>query len=239
MKIVVSRRDLQAAAIFASTDDNRPTLNGVNIEVREGIAEPCVVATDGRRLVAIESQAEQQQDFDRPHSVLLRADFLKAICQLSKTFGGQVFPLICFEHNPGSKRLSVSLIGAPVVLEIEVGAIIEGEFPDWRRVMPAKNMRRESISEIGINSEFIGDFAKAAKILECNTPVVQLHLVGKEQQIEVKLDGLANFYGLVMQCKLEEVDYQPEFTQIIEQLPAPEKAEAEPAETEEQEAVPA
>jgi hypothetical protein len=49
-----------------------------------------------------------------------------------------------------------------------------------------------------------------------------MNLVGKEQQIEIRIPAVPNFYGLLMQCKLQEgIDYQPEFVRIIESLPKP------------------
>lgn len=231
MKIIVSRNELLAAALFASNDESRFVLNGVCIEVRPENPKPVTVATDGRRLVAIETMADQQQTFDEEHSLLLRADFLKVITALSKACGAKLFPWLCIENNRGSKRVVVSIVGKPVFLEVEEGALIEGVYPDWRKVLLAKKAKRDPISEIGLNAEFIGDFAKAAKLLEAPSPLVQMNLVGKEAQVEVKI-GASNFYGLVKQCQLNDVEYQPEFLAIVKDLPKP-QAETE---TEEKEA---
>lgn len=229
MKIIVSRQELQAALLFASTDETRYVITGVNVEVKSG-AKPLLVATDGRRLVAIETVAEQAAEelFDHEHALLLRPDFVKPIVALSKAFGGKLYPWICFESDPGSKRVHVSLVGGHVFLEAEQDALIEGEFPNWRAAVPAKNRKREPITDIGLNAEYVGDFAKAAKALGAESPLIQMNLVGKEAQVEVKLMGLPNFYGLVMQCGLQNgVEYQPEFLKIVEQF-AEETPDAEP-----------
>lgn len=229
MKIIVTRQELQAVKLFASTDGTRYVITGVNIEVRPN-AVPVLVATDGRRLVAIETVAQQEDKFTQSRSLLLRPDFIGPVCALLKAFGGKLFPWICFEHNPGSKRVIVTLIGGHIALDVEEGAIIEGEFPNWRQVLPAKIKHREPITDIGLNAELIGDFAKAAKILEADSPVIQMNLVGKEQQVEVKLKALPNFYGLVMQCKLDEsIEYQPEFVAIVDQFTKEESSDEKEA----------
>jgi hypothetical protein len=227
MKIIISRQELQAAKLFASTDDTRYVITGVNIEVAPGKL-PVVVATDGRRVVAIETVAQQDQEFQSEHSILLRPDFVAPICALSKAFGGKLFPWICFDNNPGSSRVTVTLIGGSITLHVDAGALIEGQFPNWRLALPAKRQRREPITDIGLNAEFVGDFAKASKILGADSALIQMNLVGREQQVEVKLKSLPNFYGLVMQCKLDDsVEYQPEFVAIVDSLPKPESDSSE------------
>jgi hypothetical protein len=68
----------------------------------------------------------------------------------------------------------------------------------------------------------IGDFAKAAKLMESGTPIVQMNLIGKEQAIEVRLYSLPQFYGLVMPCKVDDsIDYQPEFLAVTKLFPEP------------------
>lgn len=227
MKIVIARQELAAALLFASNDESRFVLNGVQIEVRRN-KTPVVVACDGRRLVAIETNAQQEDEFEDNHNFILRPDFVKLFVALSKACGGKLFPWICLENNPGSKRVKVSLIGGNVLLDVEAGSLIEGDYPAWRKVLPGKLKEREPISEIGLNAESVGDFAKAAKIMEAESPIVQMNLVGKEAQVEVKIKGLPTFYGLIMQCKLDEsIEYQPEFVQIVNDLPKDEEQSEE------------
>lgn len=218
MKVIVSRQELLAALLFASEDSDRYTLCGVLVEVAPKKL-PMLVATDGRRLAAIEtSVVEQAQEFKTAQSFILRADYIDIFAKLSKACGGKLFPWVCIEWK-GDKRVVVSLIGGKSVLDVEEGALIEGHYPDWRKAMPAKDDARQPISEIGLNAEFIGDFAKAAKILGAESPVVQMNLVGPDSCVEVHINGMNNFYGIVMQTKLNEgVDYQPEFLKIVEGL---------------------
>ena len=220
MKAVISRFEILAALIFASEDDARFVLNSVCLTLKRN-SQPVLVATDGRRLAVIKSQALQEEAITAAHTIILRADFLKAICALSKTLGGKIFPWIIFENKPGSKVVSVEFMGAKCSLVSEENALVEGEYPDWRACLPGKS-EREAITDIGLNAAMIGDFAKAARLLDCGNPVIQMNLVGKEKQVEVKIPGVPHFYGLVMQCKLDpDTDYQPEFLAIVENLPEP------------------
>ena len=228
MKATVSRNELLAALLFASTDESRYTLNGVCIELRP-MNKPTIVATDGRRLVVIETVAEQTEESSGTHRILMRADFAKPLCALCKALGGKLFPWIDIENKAGSARVSTRIVGAECYIEAEKNGLIEGEFPEWRKVLPPRNKaKREPISDVAMNAGFMADFAKAAKILEAPGPIMQMSLAGKEQQIEVKIPGLDGFYGLIMQCKLDEsLEYQPEFVQIVKGLPVRE-APAEP-----------
>jgi hypothetical protein len=230
-KITVSRNELMAALLFASTDESRCTLNGVLIEGHAGVtAHPTIVATDGRRLAVIETVADQQDgDSMEEHTMLLKSEFVKPLCALSKALGGKNNPWIQFSNNPGSKQVAVAFIGSQCVVDVEDGALIDGVFPEWRMIVPSKKAKREPINDLGLNAEAVGDFAKAAKIMEASTPIVQMNLVGKEQAIEVRLYSLPQFYGIIMPCKVDDsVDYQPEFLQVAKMFPVPETAEKDP-----------
>lgn len=229
MKLTFSRQELLAAIMFASNDESRYVLNGVCLKYRPD-QKPIAIATDGRRLTVIESIHDQEADsVFQEAQIIVRSDFIKPICALNKAIGGKLFPLITFENKPGSKRLMIHMAGGKFYLEAEDGALVEGDFPNWLAVIPPKNQKRQPISEVGMNAELVGDYAKAVKVLEANSSIVQMNLVGKEQQIEIRIPSAPNFYGLLMQCKLQEgVDYQPEFLGIVKDLPKPEEKTEEP-----------
>lgn len=241
MKIIVSRLELAAALLFASKDESRFTLAAVCIEVNAKSDRPTLIATDGRRLAVIQSQAFQGDDFtgfDQEFQLLLDRDFLKAVCALSRALGGKIFPWIAFtaHADPKDGWLMVEFIGSDdATLKVEKHAKVEGVYPDWRKVVPNKNAKRSPINDLGINSEYVGDFARASKALGLDDNVIQMNLVGKDSAVEVKLARADYFYGLVMPCKVDEdVDYQPEFLNIVKDLPVQliekESKDAEPPE---------
>lgn len=233
MKLTFSRQELLAAMLFTSEDESRYVLNGVCLKYRPD-AKPIAIATDGRRLTVIESNQEQEHNSESGESeIVLRSDFLKPLCALNKAIGGKLFPLITIETKRGSKRLMIHMAGGKFYLEAEDGALIEGQFPNWMVCIPPKNQKRQPIAEVGMNAELVGDYAKAVKLLEATSSIVQMNLVGKEQQIEIRIPAVPNFYGLLMQCKLQEgVDYQPEFLGIVKDLPKPEEKETKAEEAE-------
>ena len=229
MIITLSRNELAAACLFASKDESRYIITGVAVQVAAGTV-PLLVATDGKRLCAIATVAEQRQGFGESFTLILRPDWAKALVAMSKALGGKLMAWIAFDIQPGAKPMTVEFVGTNASLAVadSAAALIAGEYPNWRKVMPAKKAARAAITDMALNAEYIGDFAKAAKLMGSDTAQVQMNLVGKEQQVEVALARLPNFYGLVMQCRLDDnTEYQPEFTQIVEQLPPP-PAETDP-----------
>jgi hypothetical protein len=225
MKMVISRGELAAALLFVSSDEDRYVLTGIQFEAGPN-HPPKLIATDGRRLVVIETKAEQAEIFHENFTMILQPHYASAIIKLSRTCGAKMFPWICFEIQPPKPILNLTLIGAGVSMEIIDGALIEGQYPDWRRSLPLKTDGREPITDLGLNASYIGDFATAAKKLEAESVGIQMNLIGKEKSVEVKINGVDNFYGLVMQCKLNEnVNYQPEFLEIISAIPKPEPKE--------------
>jgi DNA polymerase III sliding clamp (beta) subunit (PCNA family) len=216
MKVTFSRQELMAAMLFASKDDSRYVLNAVCLQYRPDQA-PIAIATDGRRLTVIESQAQQEEASEaQEREIVVRSDFITPICALNKALCGKLFPLIAFENKAGSERLQVSFVDGKFFMEANDGALVDGKFPNWKGAIPAKSQKRQPISEVALSAEFIGDYAKVVKILEATSAIIQMNLVGKEQQVEVKLPAVPNFYGIVMQCKLQEgADYQPEFLGIV------------------------
>lgn len=206
MKITINSKELKTAALFASTDESRYILNGVLIETRPGkINGPLVIATDGRRLCCIESEAEQEEDSEAASFVLSTA-VVKALCHLvTKTF-----PLVTIEHKPGSERVLFHMPGVQTVLDVEKGALIVGEYPKWRQVVPSAKDPREPVSKLGLNATFVADFVKAAKLLEAE-PMMEMNFVGEDRAIEIKLSRAPRFYGVIMPAKMTEAFQQPGF----------------------------
>lgn len=229
MKITFSRQELAAALLFTSNDDSRMVLNSLCLTYRPG-ESPIAVSTDGRRLCVINAAFPQEPEAvegAESFELVLASDFVKPVCAIAKALGGKLFPLITIEHKPGSKRVVVSLMGGKTFLECEEGAIVEGKYPNWKAVVPSKRAVRAPVSELALNSDFVGDYGKLVKIFDAPSPVVNMNLVGKDSQIEIRLPSVPNFYGLVMPCKIEQEgeDYQPEFLGIVKDLPKDEPEE--------------
>jgi len=230
MKLTFSRQELLAAMLFCSDDDSRYVINGLCLQYKPG-QQPTVISTDGKRLVVIESAAVQD-DKDPgevlPRQIVLRSDFVGPICALNKALCGKLFPWITFGSKLGKTRVTVEMVGGKFFMEAEEGALIESEYPNWSAAIPPKGQKRDPISELGLNASYVADYAKAAKVLEASSPHIQMNLVGADHQVEIKLPAVPNFYGLIMQLRLDEgTEYQPEFFGIIADLETADQPESE------------
>lgn len=212
--------ELLAALLFASKDEARYAITGVNIDLKPG-RKPIIVTTDGRRLVAIESAADQPEDADTiASSVVFKAVYAKALCMLSKAVGLKICPWIEFEWHPGHSSIKAAIAGAECCMDTAKGALIEGNYPNWTQVIPPKNAKREPINDLGLDSGLMADFAKAIKIMDAKTPAVQMTTAGKEHAVEINLLGLRSFYCLIMPMKSDEAaESQPEFITIATMFP--------------------
>lgn len=132
---------LKAVAIAASKEATRYYLNGVQIEITErGLV---LVATDGHRLIAAQCETEPTQS---PCSGIVPLDFINKI-KIDKSTDFAEFTLVANEI-----RLEY---GANVY----VSKLIDGTYPDWRRIVP----KDASNAPAQFNPLYLADFAKAMK----------------------------------------------------------------------------
>lgn len=214
MKITVNRNELFAALIFASQDESRYVLNSVKIESKKD-QRPLLIATDGRRLCAIESTADSDNLPDEDGDIILAADFIKPLCALSKSRGGKLFPWICIESNSTNKSLVVELLGCGIIVRADERAIVDAEYPQWRGIIPNKSTPLVPVSDIGLNAEYVGDFAKASKLMTDEAPQISMGFTSEDGVVHVRLAGVAGFYGVIMPCAKEErTNFQPSFLGI-------------------------
>lgn len=205
IKFNVRVGEVMAALLFAGNDEARFVLCGVHFELRDGKV-PILVATDGRRLAVIETEAEDQPEATTPQAdVTISSDFLKPLCAFAKTQGAT----LQIEYHP-SKRVVFVIPESHCAVDSEVGAVIEGDFPNWRQVIPTGD--KHEVKELGLNAALVGDFAKACKLLGSDIPCIRMNLFSQSSAAEVKIPTKPNFYGVIMPMKPEETqDWQPEF----------------------------
>ncbi len=212
--------EIKSALLFASTDETRFILNGVHFECRRKKA-PVMVATDGRRLAVIESCAEQPENaVESPFSVTISTAFLKPLCEFSKKLSAEII----FEFRP-QERLLASLNGSHCFIDCEKGAVVDGDYPNWRSVVPKGEKQR--VPSIGVNAEFIGDFAKAAKLMTDSPPIISVNLIGKSEAMDVRIEAWPGFYGVLMPARINDnQEWQPEFVGLLPEPISTEETEA-------------
>lgn len=177
---------LKAALAIAPKADIRTYLNGVLVEVMA--TETRVVSCNGAALsvfrTPVETPAEAQRKFIIPRDVV------------EKALKGWKLPNCLVEPaDTGKWTINVDTLFAP----------IDGQFPDYRRVVPAK--------VTGLADQFdpaiFALFAVVAKALGHKPNDVTLWQSGGEEGKDgasalVSLDGEPNFCGVLMPCRVSK-----------------------------------
>lgn len=133
--IKINRAEFLSALLCAATKDVRYYLNGVCID-----SEGFIVATDGHRMFVGKATTDQET----------------VIFSLKGKAPAK------FDHvviNTESKSAVFADINGDAVQTTPVD-IIDGRFPDWRRVSDYKEGK---VSAIGLDLQYLSDAAKAAK----------------------------------------------------------------------------
>lgn len=152
-------RTWKALAICAGKKDARYYLNGVGVDLSSGH----VVATDGHRMLAHKVQfAALAPDPFRVTLIVPR----EAIDSL-KIAGGQREVLLEIETDSSGNGTYTMIDGNARVS----GDLIDGRYPDWRRVFP----NEISGETAQFNPVYIGAFAKVAKELKLKESLTIAH----------------------------------------------------------------
>ncbi len=136
-------KELIKKTIFAcSNDEARPLFTGILVEIAEG--KITFVGTNTHRL-AIKSRELAAAE---PMSVIIPA---RVLSEVSRNLGGEVPQEVC-----------ISLLQNQIMVVIEkvtiVSRLIEGKFPDYRRVIPPKFAVQVRVN----NKEFAGAVERVA-----------------------------------------------------------------------------
>lgn len=121
---------LRKTSYAISSDETRYVLNGIFTQFKEG--KLTFVATDGRRLAMVESDLE----FPASHET----DFIiptKAVQELQRLLGDEGDTVV---------RLSDSQISFEVGNSLVVSKLIEGNYPNYRQVIPGETKERLPIN---------------------------------------------------------------------------------------------
>lgn len=219
MTIRVNANLLRLTHSGVSKEETRYYLNGVHIEPhpRQGAL---LVSTDGHRMIVVHD-AEAVCDEDvivripsyalaqckRPRSLL--AD--KRIAVIDKAAKSMTIV-----HQPEKKRDKI----APETPLVTVhSCLIDGTFPDWRRVSPKSATK--PIGMMGFNSGYFLSLAKFGEELgEDRTRAMYFLREGEDDSgpIVVRWSGLDHVYALLMSMRHDPQQSLPAF---MSEEPAP------------------
>lgn len=141
MQFTITTNQIKALLLTSAKKDIRAYLNGVYFEsTTRGIV---AVSTDGHRLLAIQVLNDEAQGLSAilPREALEKAVKTKAV-SLIITIEADRFTL-----DDGTQTTS--------------GLLLDGRFPDWRRVIPSTTSGEPS----SFQNEYLADFDKAARLL--------------------------------------------------------------------------
>ncbi len=128
---------LKKTAYAISTDETRYVLNGINCILKEGSLT--LVATDGRRLAMVEQDLEFPSDEET--GVIIPT---KAVNELQRLLN---------DEGEIRVQLSSSQIGFELNDNVLVSKLIEGNYPNFRQVIPGEANHRVTIErEILLNA---------------------------------------------------------------------------------------
>lgn len=147
MKIQIKTKELDAISKFASKDESRFVLNGVNVELKPN-EKPLMVATDGRVLGAIQAEISQQIGLDANFTMPIK--FVNEVIKIAKLKKSDEITILKSRKTihariKGFDTFKVVEFRKKVTKKIEnkndsfvLSREIDGAFPKWRQVVPSK-----------------------------------------------------------------------------------------------------
>lgn len=117
---------LKKTAYAISNDETRYVLNGIFASFRDG--KMTLVATDGRRLAMVEEELEfpQSQEID----IIIPT---KAVAEIQRLLGDEGDARLYITENQIAFEINDAVL---------VSKLIEGNYPNYRQVIPAKSKER-------------------------------------------------------------------------------------------------
>jgi len=193
---VVLRDGLRKTAYAISSDETRYVLNGIFASFRDG--KMTLVATDGRRLAMVDSDLE----FPASHEtdVIIPT---KAVQELQRLLGETGDVIVKLTDNQISFAIGDNLLASK---------LIEGNYPNYRQVIPGDALERVIISR-----EALLDTVKRVSLLASDKSN-SVKLVFSENQIEVTANSpdvgeAQEVMDVIYQGKPMQIAFNPEFLQ--------------------------
>ncbi len=196
IKITIKPNELEAIALAASTEQTRYYLNGVFFEVYGD--NYAMVATDGHRVhsLNVQSKTAPADSF-----ILSAIDIKKALAMVK--MGKKEYkqtPLITIERDKGVLDIYIIMEikdEAPRVLSSFTAKPVDGNFPDFRRVVPAAP--ESGGNTVAFNANYMADFAEAAKLLNgSKLGCIQTIITDPASPIIINISHQPLFTGVLM-----------------------------------------
>ena len=189
------KQAIDGVAFAAATEDSRPVLTGVQIEIKDGGL--VLAAADGFRLAVHETKLADE--VPESSAIIVPA---KSLQEVSRLASGKDYP-VKIKVNEGKTQVLFQFETAAVVSQL-----IQGTFPNYSQLVPKEHVSKTTVD--------VGEFARATRAASIfardGSGIVRL------QTSEGEEDGIG---GLSVSARSEEVgDNEGEVTATIEGDPA-------------------
>ena len=189
------KKAIDGVAFAAATEDSRPVLTGVQIEIKDGGL--VLAAADGFRLAVHETKLADE--IPESSAIIVPA---KSLQEVSRLASGKDYP-VKIKVNEGKTQVLFQFETAAVVSQL-----IQGTFPNYSQLVPKEHVSKTTVD--------VGEFARATRAASIfardGSGIVRL------QTSEGEEDGIG---GLSVSARAEEVgDNQGEVSATIEGDPA-------------------
>lgn len=121
---------IKKTAYAVSSDETRYVLNGIYVSFREG--KMTFVATDGRRLAMVDNDLEYPASHEQ--DIIIPS---KAVNEIQRMLGSEGQVMMRLSSNQVSFEVGDSLI---------VSKLIEGNYPNYKQVIPGERKERVTIN---------------------------------------------------------------------------------------------
>lgn len=149
---------LKSALVCAAKNDIRFYLNGVALD------QGHIVATDGHRMF----YAPFESIKDLPQIIIPR-EAIEFIAKKASGIG---------KKDPEKVNVKIHIDGCKGTLNVldctESFTLIDGKFPEWKRIIPKPAMQKYESQTLMFNWQYMADFQKIAKLLGCKYSGVEL-----------------------------------------------------------------
>ncbi len=185
------KQAIDGVAFAAATEDSRPVLTGVQIELKEGTL--VLAAADGFRLAVHETKVGEE--LPDGGAIIVPAKSLQEVSRLSS---GKDQP-VKIKVNEGKTQVLFQFENAAVVSQL-----IQGTFPNYSQLVPKEHASKTTVD--------VGEFARATRAASIfardGSGIVRL---------QTSESGEDNVGGLSISARSEEVgDNQGEISATVE-----------------------
>lgn len=186
MKITIDHSTIKSLLICAAKQDVRYYLNGVCVDARA--SDVTLVTTDGHRMLAYPVAVDAIESL-APGQYIIPREALEAVKPCK---AGRITLPITIEIDVAHGRDN-KITGATST----VTPLIDGKYPDWRRVMPAQ----VSGELAQYNCDYVGDFGRIAQLMGAKHPMVCINHNGNNPAV---ITGLAPALGVLMPLRCDD-----------------------------------